>query len=350
MVDRPSDFIQSVKDLLAFRAGHRCSYPGCAAPTSGPSAEKPTAKANTGKGCHIMAASGGPGARRVDPTMSVEELKQVSNGIWMCCYHADLIDKDEVRFTKELLQQWRSRAERQAAILQGASQVEHPNTDLFNWQVTIDQRNLFEGTVADAFDDAGVSAYWGSNEAPALRDFVFEVAQNALTHGKATAVELQFAAKSIRITNDGYAFPVNRLAASGRGGGRSLNALRRVLGDRLNLKNEISEKGNSLVLQMVRSLADLSVTGPCVLDAMQIFTDTLVPELAEFDGCEAIFIVLPPFMAFSKVRCLEDYLMPLKLSKQIILVAEGVSDDVASLLEAIPRSRLLRLPARQRSI
>jgi hypothetical protein len=49
------DFPQSVKDALATRAGHWCSFPGCGNSTSGPSSESATAVANTATAAHISA-------------------------------------------------------------------------------------------------------------------------------------------------------------------------------------------------------------------------------------------------------------------------------------------------------
>src|ERR1700743_1084457 len=118
------EFPASVKRDLAERAGFRCSFPGCDAVTIGPSDESARATANTGEACHIAAASGGPGARRVVPSMARADRVSYDNGIWMCRTHGTLIDTDEVRFTIPLLKQWRSAAERRAAILQARESYE----------------------------------------------------------------------------------------------------------------------------------------------------------------------------------------------------------------------------------
>jgi hypothetical protein len=56
----------------------------------------------TGKAAHIHAAS--PGGRRYLASMSSEARMDISNAIWLCAHHADLIDKDETTYTAELLQ------------------------------------------------------------------------------------------------------------------------------------------------------------------------------------------------------------------------------------------------------
>jgi hypothetical protein len=96
-----NEFPARIKSILALRANHRCSFEGCGKPTSGPSQESPQAVSMTGKAAHIHAASrGGP---RYLASMTREERMDISNGIWLCSEHADLIDKDEVTYTPEVL-------------------------------------------------------------------------------------------------------------------------------------------------------------------------------------------------------------------------------------------------------
>lgn len=102
------DFRLPIVRLLAQRAGHRCSNPGCRRDTSGPSsiAEKGV---NIGVASHITAASaGGP---RFDVTLTSAERSAAGNGIWLCQACGKLIDSDEVRFTKEVLGTWKASAE-----------------------------------------------------------------------------------------------------------------------------------------------------------------------------------------------------------------------------------------------
>lgn len=111
------DFSRGVKDILAHRAGYRCSKPSCRAFTVGPSDENPTATSNIGVAAHITAASqGGP---RFDPNMSSEARRSVTNGIWLCQTHAKEVDDDVQRFTPETLRAWKDAAEGEARAMLG---------------------------------------------------------------------------------------------------------------------------------------------------------------------------------------------------------------------------------------
>jgi len=77
---------------------------------------------NIGIAAHITAAAaGGP---RYDATLSSEQRRDHSNGIWLCQTHGKLVDSDEVHFTVAMLREWKTQAEQSSfrAILsrQGA--------------------------------------------------------------------------------------------------------------------------------------------------------------------------------------------------------------------------------------
>jgi hypothetical protein len=101
-VSNRDDFSEPTKRALALRAGYRCAFEGCDRPTSGPSAEAEDAVTNIGKAAHICAAA--PGGRRYDTSMTPEQRTAITNGIWLCAHHADLIDRDEVTYTVAALQ------------------------------------------------------------------------------------------------------------------------------------------------------------------------------------------------------------------------------------------------------
>ena len=105
------NFSVSTKNLLRDRAGNRCSNPHCKRLTSGP--VKCSGQAvNMGTASHICAAAkGGP---RYNENMTSEERKSADNGIWLCNFCADLIDKDPNRYTVFLLHQWKEEAEKNA--------------------------------------------------------------------------------------------------------------------------------------------------------------------------------------------------------------------------------------------
>ncbi|NLE90526.1 MAG: hypothetical protein GX602_06320 [Dehalococcoidales bacterium] len=105
------DFTQKTKNIIAQRAGYRCSKPDCRVQTVGPALESDKV-AGIGVAAHISAAS--PGGPRYDPSLSPDKRKDHSNGIWLCQNHAKHIDSDETRFSVEELKRWKKLAEDRA--------------------------------------------------------------------------------------------------------------------------------------------------------------------------------------------------------------------------------------------
>jgi len=104
------EFSPRTKNAVALRADHHCSFRNCRQPTSGPSDESPEAVKMIGKAAHIHAAAPGRGARRYLASMTREERTHISNAIWLCATHADLIDRDEVTYTADVLRAMKRRA------------------------------------------------------------------------------------------------------------------------------------------------------------------------------------------------------------------------------------------------
>lgn len=106
------DFSAATKNLLAKRVGYRCSNIYCGRLTIGAGmAENKTV--NIGVAAHIKAAA--PGGPRYDPYMSAQERKSPSNGIWLCQSCSKLIDSDPVKYTTDVLYDWKYRSEQMAA-------------------------------------------------------------------------------------------------------------------------------------------------------------------------------------------------------------------------------------------
>src|SRR5271170_6143654 len=99
------DFSPKTRNAVAARAGWHCSFEGCGRSLVGPSDESPEKFTNIGKAAHIAGAAPGPGSRRYDPSMTTEQRTNISNAIWLCGVHADLIDRDEATFTVQVLHQ-----------------------------------------------------------------------------------------------------------------------------------------------------------------------------------------------------------------------------------------------------
>jgi len=105
------DFTQKTKEKLAHTAGYKCSNPDCGISTRGASSDG-EGTINIGVAAHITAAS--PEGPRYDSSLSSEERKADSNGLWLCENHGKLIDSDESHFTVEKLHSWKVLAMRRS--------------------------------------------------------------------------------------------------------------------------------------------------------------------------------------------------------------------------------------------
>lgn len=103
------DFPQKVKDLLAKRAGFRCSNPACRHITIGANSN-PQKTTNIGVASHISAAAqGGP---RYSSEISSDERSSIENAIWLCQTCSVLIDRDSEKYTVDILKNWKVNAEK----------------------------------------------------------------------------------------------------------------------------------------------------------------------------------------------------------------------------------------------
>lgn len=113
MVKNRDEFTEATKRTLAERVAWRCSFPGCGKNTVGPDSADPKKRINNGTAAHICAAaSNGP---RYDASMSTEDRRAITNGIWMCKDHGTLIDSDYTIYSSDTLRQWKQEAEYKAA-------------------------------------------------------------------------------------------------------------------------------------------------------------------------------------------------------------------------------------------
>lgn len=102
------NFTKATVSTLAKRVGYICSNPSCKRHTSGPH-EQSDKSTIIGIASHVTAAS--PLGPRYDSTLSQEERISIDNGIWLCGNCSILIDKDEKRYTVDLLRDWKRDAE-----------------------------------------------------------------------------------------------------------------------------------------------------------------------------------------------------------------------------------------------
>ena len=122
MANKRDDFSQNTKRIMAERVAWRCSYPNCSQITVGPDSSNANRKINNGIAAHIHAAAEhGP---RYVQDMTSEQRSDITNGIWMCRNHGNLIDADSSQYSADTLRLWKYKAENIAA-----ENLKIPNND-----------------------------------------------------------------------------------------------------------------------------------------------------------------------------------------------------------------------------
>ena len=123
------NFSELVKRDLKDRVGSHCSNPDCDVLTITASDESNNSVNNTGIAAHICAAASGKGTRRYKASMTSEQRSAIENGIWLCASCATMIDRDEIKFTEELLQQWKAQAEERSKSRHGKKLYDQQEID-----------------------------------------------------------------------------------------------------------------------------------------------------------------------------------------------------------------------------
>jgi hypothetical protein len=122
---------------LSRRAALLCSNPDCGVLTSGPT-EDADSSINIGEAAHIYGRTSM--AARYKAELTITEIADITNGIWLCKNCHKLIDNDARRFPAELLFEWRRQHER--SILE---RVGRPG-DKLREKLQAEHLRLFEGT------------------------------------------------------------------------------------------------------------------------------------------------------------------------------------------------------------
>lgn len=111
MANSRDDFKKITIEVLPKRVGYLCSNPDCRKLTIGAN-EIPDKSTSIGIAAHITAASsGGP---RYDETLTTEQRTHIDNAIWLCSNCATMIDKDQKKYSIELLNGWKNLAEEES--------------------------------------------------------------------------------------------------------------------------------------------------------------------------------------------------------------------------------------------
>lgn len=307
------DFTQAVKDSLAKRAGYRCSFTGCRRATVGPSNEGEQSSSNVGMACHIAAASAGRNARRYDATMTAEERRLISNGIWLCYLHGKLIDTDEARFTVSQLKKMKEVAE-----IRAQRELESPNQDTSGYfkldlgksetcMMRIDDVSVLIG---DAITDSSMADILGNEIMLAARDVCIEVALNSFRHGGATKLTFEVSDSSLSITDNGTEYSLLNLYRhrDNSGGGHSVTHLIESFSDKLIITSEATHVGNRHEISFFNSLDDVRELTHCYLEiSAQEAMRGASSELDNLDPkCQIIYLLLPDYMVKSQSVLLSE--------------------------------------------
>jgi energy-coupling factor transporter ATP-binding protein EcfA2 len=104
------EFDDKIKDIIARRAGYKCSFPGCNKTLIGPGVQN-NEYITIGECAHIFSAV--PEGPRTDGGLSEEELRRPENGIYLCRNHHKIVDskaKDN-KYASDLLTRYKNRHE-----------------------------------------------------------------------------------------------------------------------------------------------------------------------------------------------------------------------------------------------
>lgn len=151
MIDK-NNFNQKTKLILSQRAAQRCSNPNCMIITSGPHTNEDKS-VSIGEAAHIKGAR--PNSARYQSDMIPDERSNIVNGIWLCSKCHTLIDKDEKKFSVEMLYSWKSDHEAEIAksqsgtgwyreILEIQTRKDFSDTSVVAIQLVIDKPEYWE--------------------------------------------------------------------------------------------------------------------------------------------------------------------------------------------------------------
>jgi hypothetical protein len=266
----------------------------------------------------------------------------------MCYTHGKLIDTDETRFTIPQLEKWREIAELRARVeverVEGRARCLF-DLDLASSDFCVRTRGTENRIIGEALQDAGVGEIWGVEEMHAVRDCVVEIVRNALTHGRATAVNVSIEGRRIRMTDDGSPFDPRTLYARGSesGGVLAVNHLLDTYRDNIVLSSAKLGNRNQVIISLARSAEDVRNATLCHLEfGWNDLTEDARPMFVE-SGCHVVYVILPPFISPSDAISVSRRLHWLREDgRPIIFIAENTSSVVRDRMERLfPGARVM---------
>jgi hypothetical protein len=347
------DFSQTTKDLLAKRAGYRCSFPECGAPAYGPSDEGSDRATNVGTAAHIAAASSGRGARRYLGSMTPDERSSIDNGIWMCRTHGKLIDDDEARYTIATLKKWKEITEYVARIMVEKNceyweAIERAKfVELAPEAIAIEGIGKVNEIVGSFINESCLSIAWGKITAYRIRDFVIEHIRNAFQHGRATSIQISSLDNKIQVIDDGAYFQPKSLLERDllSGGILAVKELHKEQGSQIIFTSQYMNDRNNLIIGKIYNENDILLITPCSHRiTFEEFRQGQI-QLQVNESCSEVFVVLPNYLSPSDIGLLTTSLFNLEpFNKPITLITRHLSDLVSRLLrQHNPRINIIEI-------
>jgi len=104
------EFDEKTKEIIARRAGFKCSFPSCNKTLVGPGVNN-NESITIGECAHIFSAV--PKGPRTDGGLDESELKRPENGIYLCRNHHKIVDRKakDNKYTSDLLTRYKNRHE-----------------------------------------------------------------------------------------------------------------------------------------------------------------------------------------------------------------------------------------------
>ncbi len=326
------EFSAPIKRALAERSGFRCSYLGCPNATVGPSNESDVSVARTGVACHITAAA--PGGRRFDPSLTPEQRSSITNGIWMCQTHSVEIDRDEVRYTALLLRHWKEVSEARAdyAKNHGWDFFDKynffPIESLAEITLNLSRTSLSSSLIGNAINDSCLPQLWGHDQSIIIRDLLIELYRNAFSHGRSTSYNISISRNKLEIKYDGDRFNVFDLLShnSADGGADTLKEVVEKYSDDF-VVNYRYENENKIIIHRVRDFDDLAESLPCVVSISEFEENEVNIDIAVYEKCGALYILLPLHFCRSDVKGLQSKLSAVEANgKPVYIVGSDITD------------------------
>jgi hypothetical protein len=231
----------------------------------------------------------------------------------MCATHGREIDNDEIRFSVELLREWKEQAEARAQQRIGVPTSDSQTKGTLNpASVKLVDRYEVNMAIGRALDDAGVGEVWGLPVVEALRDLLIEVAKNAFRHGNAQHIRLEISSRNLVLSDDGARFnPLELIEHTAGGGGKkSVDWILNRFAAHLVVTATHSQGWNQLSVSRLEDMSRVEELIPCVFVLKKPHVDRgEALDVPNLDECVTVHVVLPRYMTISDIDALANHLV-----------------------------------------